>query len=209
MKDQSTTQSIPLFGSPTVWLIRNFLSEEECSHLIRLAGDKLDRSAVMNGENGESELSGDRSSWQTSLNIRHDSVVAEIEQRLAQHVSLPVEHGEGMQVIRYGHGQEFKPHHDYFDPALPGFAETLDRRGQRRTTVLMYLSAPEAGGETIFPAINLRIKPTTGYALCFKNLLDDGSLDVKSLHGSLPVSAGEKWVATKFLHEKPIVGSKD
>jgi prolyl 4-hydroxylase len=144
-------------------------------------------------------VSEDRSSWQTHLSISHDPIVADIERRLAQHVNLPVEHGEGMQIIRYESGQEFKPHHDYFDPDVPGFAGSLENGGQRRTTVLMYLSEPHAGGETLFPAIRLKIKPTKGHALCFNNLNDDGSLDVNSLHGSLPVSAGEKWVATKWI----------
>jgi prolyl 4-hydroxylase len=204
MTAEITNESIELFKSPAVWLIPNFLTDEECSHLVNLANDKLYRSEVLDNESGQSLVNEFRSSWQTHLAIGHDPIVADIERRLAQHVNLPVEHGEGMQIIRYEIGQEFKPHHDYFDPDCPGFAGTLKGGGQRRTTVLIYLSEPEAGGETLFPAINLRVKPTKGHALVFNNLRNDGSLDVNSLHGSIPVSAGEKWVATKWVRVNAI-----
>src|SRR3982750_2714347 len=101
MTARTTTESIVLFKSPAVWLIANFLTDEECSHLISLANDKLYRSSVLDAETGNSTVNEARSSWQTHLSISHDPIVADIERRLAQHVNLPVEHGEGMQIIRY------------------------------------------------------------------------------------------------------------
>jgi len=199
MADNQSVEVITLFKSPAVWILPNFLSDAQCAHLIDLGKERLYRSTVLDRQNGEETVIADRSSWQSHFAVSHDPIVADIEQRLAQHVSLPVENGEGMQILRYEIGQEFKPHHDYFDPHCPGFAGALKPGGQRRTTVLMYLAEPESGGETFFPAIGLKVKPTKGHALIFNNLRDDGSLDVESLHGSLPVSAGEKWVATKWM----------
>ena len=40
-----------------------------------------------------------------------------IERRIAALLRWPLEHGEGMQVLRYRPGAEYRPHHDYFDPA--------------------------------------------------------------------------------------------
>jgi hypothetical protein len=79
----------------------------------------------------------------------------------------------------------------------------------------MYLSTPEAGGETVFPRAStkvsgpgwsdcaregLAVKPVAGDALLFYGLLPDGTKDWNSLHGSCPTLAGHKWSATKWIH---------
>ena len=40
----------------------------------------------------------------------------------------------------YKRQAEYRPHHDYFDPAHPGTAHVLQRGGQRVGTLVMYLS---------------------------------------------------------------------
>jgi prolyl 4-hydroxylase len=65
----------------------------------------------------------------------------------------------------------------------------------------MYLNTVESGGETIFPTAGLTIRPRQGDALLFYNVYANGELDPESLHGSSPVLAGEKWVATKWVRE--------
>ena len=49
--------------------------------------------------------------------------------RIAALVNWPVVNGEGLQVLHYRPGAEYKPHHDYFDPAQPGMAAVLRRGG--------------------------------------------------------------------------------
>ena len=44
---------------------------------------------------------------------------------------------------------------------------------------------------------------TRGDALLFYSLKPDGSEDSASLHGSCPVTEGEKWSATKWIHVSP------
>ena len=39
---------------------------------------------------------------------------------MAALLAWPVENGEGLQVLRYGVGAEYKPHYDYFDPVHTG-----------------------------------------------------------------------------------------
>ena len=39
----------------------------------------------------------------------------------------------------------------------------------------------------------LKVKPQTGKAITFYNLLPDGSRDPQSLHGACPVKDGVKW----------------
>ena len=45
-----------------------------------------------------------------------NAVVRNIEERIARVTHLPVENGEGMQVLKYHHGQQYAPHHVSFPP---------------------------------------------------------------------------------------------
>jgi prolyl 4-hydroxylase len=47
-------------------------------------------------------------------------LVRRIEARIARVLRWPVENGEGLQVLHYRPGAEYKPHYDYFDPDEPG-----------------------------------------------------------------------------------------
>jgi prolyl 4-hydroxylase len=78
----------------------------------------------------------------------------------------------------------------------------LQQKGQRLATFITYLSEVEEGGETIFPKIDLKVKPHKGDGLLFYNLHSDGTVDELALHGGLPVIKGEKWIVTKWIREK-------
>ena len=105
-----------------------------------------------------------------------------------------------LQVLRYRPGAEYKPHHDYFDPVHPGTARILERGGQRVGTVVIYLNTPEGGGATTFPDVGLVVAPVKGNAAFFA--YDKAHPSTKTLHGGAPVTAGEKWVATKWMRER-------
>lgn len=45
-----------------------------------------------------------------------------------------------------------------------------------------------------------------GDAVLFYSLDPDLSINPRSLHGGCPVRKGEKWVATRWMHEKPVAG---
>ena len=131
-----------------------------------------------------------------------DALVELARQRLARIAALvnwPVENGEGIQVLRYRPGAEYKAHHDYFDPAQPGSSTILARGGQRVGTLVMYLNTPERGGATGFPDAGLDVAPIKGNAVFFAYERPDPSM--LTLHSGSPVIAGEKWVATKWMRE--------
>jgi prolyl 4-hydroxylase len=86
--------------------------------------------------------------------------VKTIEARIARLVNWPLENGEGLQVLQYVPGTEYKPHYDYFDPAEPGTPTILKRGGQRVGTLVMYLNEPEKGGGTTFPNVFSKSRPS-------------------------------------------------
>ena len=108
--------------------------------------------------------------------------------------------GEGLQVLHYRPGAEYRPHHDYFDPKHGGTAAVLARGGQRVGTLVMYLNTPARGGATTFPDVALEVAAIKGNAVFFS--YDRAHASTRTLHGGGPVVEGEKWVATKWLRER-------
>jgi prolyl 4-hydroxylase len=203
--------SIHLSWEPRAFLLKGFLSDEECDHLIKKSENHMQKSTVVDSATGKSKDSDVRTSLGSYFPRGHDSIIKTIENRVAQVSMLPVENQEAMQILKYENGQKYEPHNDYFHDTENAKPEA---GGQRVITVLMYLSTVEEGGETVFPLASekvkgsewsdcakkgLAVKTYKGDALLFYSLKSDGSLDPKSLHGSCPTTKGTKWSATKWI----------
>lgn len=91
--------------------------------------------------------------------------------------------------------------------------------------MLVYLEAPDEGGETIFPlegangAENMKgynfktcdrgylFKGRPGDAVLFYSVDTNNVFDHQSLHGGCPVQAGSKWVLTKWIRDQKHMGN--
>ena len=182
---------------PKVAVLGDFLSEDECVALRALAQPRLSRSQTVVTSTGDSEVNEARTSQGMFFGRGENELCQRIEARIAALLDWPVENGEGIQVLRYAPGAEYKPHYDYFDPGQPGTPAILKRGGQRVGTLVMYLNTPEAGGSTVFPDVGLDVQAVAGHAVFFAYGAPHPS--TQTLHGGAPVLAGEKWVATKWL----------
>jgi prolyl 4-hydroxylase len=185
--------------SPRVVVLGGLLSVEECDALIAAARPRLARSLTVETQTGGEELNESRTSNGMFFNRGESELLTRIEARIAKLLNWPVDHGEGMQVLHYGVGAEYKPHYDYFDPGEPGTPTILKRGGQRVGTLVMYLNEPALGGGTTFPDVGLEVAPQRGNAVFFNYDKPDPS--TRTLHGGAPVVAGDKWVATKWLRQ--------
>lgn len=186
--------------SPRVVLFGNLLSPEECDALIAAAEPRMARSLTVATRTGGEEVNDDRTSDGMFFQRAENDVVSRLEARIARLVRWPVENGEGLQVLHYRPGAEYKPHYDYFDPDEPGTPTILRRGGQRVGTLVIYLNDPEAGGGTTFPDVQLEVAPRRGNAVFFS--YDRPHPSTRTLHGGAPVISGEKWIATKWLRER-------
>ena len=200
--DKTSMRLLELCQSPYIYSVESFLNEHECNHLIDISRAKLVRSQGYDLDSGQNKETEIRTSWNCWLYSSEDPFLKVLEQRIENLTGIPRENGEELSVLRYEIGQQYKAHHDYFDPIYPGSESALSNGGQRVATVLLYLSNVEEGGETEFPLINISVKPQKGSALVFTNVCADGTLDRNSFHAGLPVAKGEKWIATKWLREK-------
>lgn len=181
---------------PRVVIFDNFLSYDECEELIRGVEHKVEPSTVVDEKADKAVPHPARTSSGSYYYRGQTELVARIESRIAQLLNWPVENGEGLQVLRYELGQEYRPHNDYFSAGTTSF---MNNGGQRVGTFIMYLSTPTRGGGTSFPDSGFEITPQAGSALFFSYKNADPSS--KSLHAGLPVLEGEKWIATKWLRQ--------
>ena len=192
-------QALAVMHEPPIIVLGQLLDDQECEGLMDAARPRLQRSLTVSLQSGGDEENADRTSQGMFFQRGETELIARIEQRLARLLNWPVENGEGLQILRYGPGTEYKPHYDYFDPAAPGTASILKRGGQRVATVVMYLNDPQAGGATVFPDVQFECLPVRGNAVFFNYSQPDPSS--RSLHAGAPVLRGEKWIATKWLRE--------
>jgi prolyl 4-hydroxylase len=168
--------------------------------MIALAAPRMARSETVHNASGGSEVHASRTSDGMFFERGEHPVCDVIERRIAALLNWPLENGEGLQVLRYRPGAEYKAHHDYFDPAQPGTPTILQRGGQRVASLVCYLNTPVAGGSTVFPDVALDVAAVKGNAVFFS--YDKAHPTTKSLHGGSPVIDGEKWVATKWVRER-------
>lgn len=224
IRDMSTTTSfykapeiIQLSWEPRAFLYKNFLSDAEADYLIANAKPNMEKSQVVDNDDGGSLDSDIRTSEGAWIWRGSDPVVDRIEQRIALWTHIPVSHGEHIHVLHYAEGQKYEPHYDSFFDQI-----NVQDGGNRYATVLMYLHTTEFGGETTFPNAEhfdpslidnsdksdcakdiLSVKPSKGDAILFYDFNINGELDKHSLHGACSVVKGNKWAATKWMRLGP------
>lgn len=192
-------QILTVMSSPRVIVFGNLLSAEECAGLRELAEPRLSRSETVKVETGGSEVNESRTSQGMFFTRSENDVCRRFEARIAVLLQWPLDNGEGLQILRYGPGAEYRPHYDYFDPNHSGTQNILKRGGQRVGTLVTYLNTPTCGGATTFPDVGLEVQAIQGNAVFFS--YDRPEPSTRTLHGGAPVRKGEKWVATKWLRQ--------
>jgi prolyl 4-hydroxylase len=128
-----------------------------------------------------------------------------LDRRISELMNLPLENGEGLQVLYYPTGAASAPHVDFLQVSNDANRASIARSGQRVSTMVTYLNDVPAGGETSFPELGWAITPQLGNAAYFEYSDDQGFVDWRSLHAGSPVLAGEKWVASKWMRQRRFV----
>lgn len=183
-----------------LWLYDGALGAAECAYLIALAEPRLERARVIDPNDGRARTLELRNNRQAQLGIGDlDLGLRRLERRLARLAEQPWAHAEPLSLLHYGPGEEYRPHRDVLPPS-----EAELGPGQRLRTVFVYLCDCPEGGETDFPALGVRVAPVRGRVVAFDNVDRDGRPAADSLHASLPVRRGEKWLATLWLRARPV-----
>lgn len=186
---------------PEILVLEGVLAYDECDELIRRSQEKLAPSTTVDPATGQMKPIQDRKSVGTFFPLEADDFIARLDRRLSDIAHWPLDHSEGIQILNYHVGGEYKPHFDFFPPEDSGSSAHTAQGGQRIATIVMYLNDVEEGGETIFPKLSLSIPPRKGDAVYFSYFNSLGEVDRLTLHGGAPVTKGEKWIATKWVRQ--------
>jgi prolyl 4-hydroxylase len=181
-----------------IYVVRDFLDRKQCAGLIGM----IDRQRVPSQLLAPSADPEFRTSESCNLDPANKFVIA-IEARIAGLMGIDPLHGETIQGQRYAVGQRFKMHHDFFHTDLPYWEEMAQTGGQRTWTAMIFLNEPEGGGETYFDKAGIKVTPRTGNLLAWNNLDARGEPNFFSLHEGMPVTAGTKYIITKWHRERP------
>lgn len=193
---------------PVFAALGNVVDADECRSIIDMARPRLQPSTLVDPMSGRDVVSDKRASWGMFFRLEENDLVARLDRRLSMLMNLPLENGEGLQVLYYPTGAGSEPHHDYLAPTNAANRESIARSGQRVSTLVTYLNEVPDGGQTVFPQLGLAVSPIRGNACYFEYCDDNGRVDARSLHASANVTRGEKWVMTKWMRERRFVAAE-
>lgn len=167
-----------------VWrpkLIKNILSVEECSRLIREASPLLGPPKRLKSCRNAQSYEVLRTNDVLFHLCKVIQTIASVE-LYSENVQKGLSLCERVEVIKYGKGGFSMPHHDGED---------------RSHTMVVWLNNNYTGGHTMFPNVDImeRSFGRVGCGIMWENLNTDGSRDFRSVHYCTEVTKGEKWVA--------------
>ncbi len=180
-----------------LFLLPGLLSAQECRRLIGVIESRIRPSVLFSdrvapaGRTSSTHYFAEEAPETRALGRRLDAVLG-IERR----------HAETIQGQRYRVGEEYRRHCDFFREERAHWQGERTRGGQRTWTAMVYLNSVEAGGETEFPELGLRITPEPGLLVAWNNMTRKGRANRATRHAALPVVRGEKYVITQWYRQE-------
>ena len=113
----------------------------------------------------------------------------------------PTEQMEPPQIFHYALGQEIKAHYDSLYDREHPYGREGTYQGDRLATFLMYLNDDYEGGDLDFVKVGFTYKGKTGDGI-FIASMREGKPDRQSLHGARPVTKGEKYILSQWIHDR-------
>lgn len=180
-----------LSDDPEVVHFTGLLTPDECRHLMQASGNAFEPSTVYDSSRRLVRDPIRTSDGATIHWLIEDPAVVAVNRRIAAVSGSAYENGEALALLRYSPGQEYRPHFDF----VGGVAN------RRLLTALIYLNDGYRGGETSFVRTGLTIKGRAGDVVLFNNEGVDGGPNPLSQHAGLPVTKGQKYLATRWIRE--------
>jgi prolyl 4-hydroxylase len=184
-------------GGLDLFIVQGFLTAQECTDVMAMVDASSRPSTLYKG----TEIDGYRTSFSGDLDPFHP-LVQTIEGRICNLMGIDKRFGETLQGQRYAIGQQFKPHHDYFFESQDYWDMERNRGGQRSWTAMIYLNEPDGGGETNFPKAGMCVTPRAAMLVLWNNMDEIGAPNEQTLHEGVPVTAGTKYIVTKWFRER-------
>ena len=128
-------RAVVLSEDPLVYYVDDFVTDEECEHIIARSEPQMARARVSGTKDGRTSSGRTNSvAWMAAAG---DPVFEAVEDRICDMVGCRPECTESFQVIHYAAGQEYKPHLDAYDTATAHGQNNCKRGGNRLVTTLL------------------------------------------------------------------------
>ncbi len=185
-------------ADPHIEVVQGLFSAEECRYIQLVASPWMEPAMIY-----ATDGSGMRDPHRDSDNMvvtpmAEDLVIQAVNRCIAEVTGTDYCWGEPLHVLRYRPGQQYRPHHDAHAFGPP--------EKRRIATALLYLNDAYEGGETHFPEIGITVRGAIGDLLIFHNLTADAMPDPRMTHAGLPITRGEKWLATRWIRGSDYFG---
>lgn len=192
-------------SKPTLYVIHNLLTNEECDALIKRARPRVE----FLDKNNPLEYTADHKPfehvhrttlWQGVWQGPGSKAIAE---RIEQVTGFPPAHYTDFIVDKLGLGSKWSNHYD-----------TLLGNYVPLASMTIFLSEIEEGGEVAFASVAsgepVKIKPTKGMAVVHHNTDDRHNFDKHSMHALLPVTidTDDYFVARKLILSTPVSNTR-
>jgi len=189
-----------------MFTIPQFLTNEECDHIVRLTETGSTRSSVA-GTGTQSIIYNEGRTSSTAVLLDTEPVISQVNQKMYTELGIEASYSEPTQGQIYEVGQEFRHHQDAF--GKDAYHNHCLSSGQRTWTFMIYLNDVEEGGETDFSVLQKTITPVKGTAVVWKNSDGTGSENPAALHAGLPIIKGKKVIITKWFRENVFNSAED
>ncbi|CAB9516061.1 prolyl 4-hydroxylase [Seminavis robusta] len=187
-------------ADPTLYLIHNLLTKQECDNLIEAAESKVSpvtKDDILQMTLTSNDVEGVHRImlWQGLL---QSPTKKAIEERIEQVTGFPATHYSDFIVDRIEPGGRWKPHYDAKEGLVPPTA-----------SITVFLS--DEGGPLVYPLSKdpVKVLARKGVAVVHHNTNERQQLDQNTLHALLPSeSAGAVYVARKYVYPIPVATAR-
>ena len=193
----------PICEAPRVRMIDGFATPQVCDWLIGKGRGRMKRAMMYDGVTKEVGVADTRTNSDFIFDIvSADLIVLLVRHRVSAILNIPTVAMEPPQIFHYAVGQELRAHYDTLRMKGSGYANT-DYQGDRIATFLLYLNDDYEGGDLHFPKTGFSCRGRKGDGLMLANVDPQGAPDRLSLHAAMPVTKGEKWILSQWIHDRP------
>jgi hypothetical protein len=196
-------EEIKYLEYPRISVFRNVLTPEQCRYFVEKYDSAMNPNA---GLESRQQTYGQITEKveQRSISESTDPNDREFfKNKIVKMIDVPISHIEAGDIYRYNTNQYFGLHHDFpYDPkVVPYYA----KGGDRKATAIFWLNEGYEGGRCTWPELGVTVEPELGGVMYFEYDYPDEDVNWSTIHESLPVTNGIKWIAAFFLANGPRV----
>ncbi len=196
-------EEIKYLEYPRISVFKNVLTAEECQSMIKKYENAMNPNAGLE--------SREQTYGQITEEVEQRSISQQTEQadrdffknKIVEMIGVPISHIEAGDIYRYDTNQYFGLHHDF--PYDPRTIPYYKNGGDRKATAIFWLNEGYEGGRCTWPELNVTVEPELGGVMYFEYDYPDEEVNKSTIHESLPVTNGVKWIAAFFLANGPRV----